>query len=254
MGWLWASSSPRQSPAATPNQQSHATSPPAPPPPPPSSTPLAPNEPVDPEIQKFLSLLQGEPKTTNKPTHAPSSTPSSQPISSNASTSASSSSSWFALRTSSASTTANDPAQPAPLGSAIAESLLPTEMSCSQAFDLAWACNSLGGQWNAVYRYGEMRSCSELWNDFWFCMRTKSYTGELKESMIKAHYRQKEHAKYGAGRPSSEDVWEGRTEKVAPGSCFQETFESPSVDDDEWRKNEQERRNKRRAELGLDEI
>lgn len=62
------------------------------------------------------------------------------------------------------------------------EELLPTEMSCRQAFDAAFYCQSLGGQFNNLYRYGGIRSCSENWKDFWFCMRTKSYTPEQKES------------------------------------------------------------------------
>jgi hypothetical protein len=64
------------------------------------------------------------------------------------------------------------------------EDLLPTEMSCRQAFDAAFYCQSLGGQFNNLYRYGGIRSCSENWKDFWFCMRMKSYTSEQKESML----------------------------------------------------------------------
>jgi len=64
------------------------------------------------------------------------------------------------------------------------EELLPTEMSCRQAFDAAFYCQSLGGQFNNLYRYGGIRSCSENWKDFWFCMRTKSYPPELKERAL----------------------------------------------------------------------
>lgn len=78
----------------------------------------------------------------------------------------------------------------------------------------------MGGQWNAVYRYGAMRSCSDQWDDFWFCMRTKSYSGEMREKMIRAHYRNREYAKYGPGKPSSEDIWESRSEKVEPGTVM----------------------------------
>ena len=83
----------------------------------------------------------------------------------------------------------------------------------------------MGGQWNAVYRYGEMRSCSDHWDDFWFCMRTKNYSGEMREKMIKAHYRNKDYAKYGGGKPSSEDIWESRAEKVQSGTVFIEPIE-----------------------------
>jgi hypothetical protein len=64
------------------------------------------------------------------------------------------------------------------------DDLLPKDMSCRQAFDAAFYCQSLGGQFNNVFRYGGIRSCSETWGDFWFCMRTKSYTGEGKEGKI----------------------------------------------------------------------
>jgi len=125
-------------------------------------------------------------------------------------------------------------------------------MSCRQAFDLAWACNSLGGQWNSVYRYGAMRSCSEQWDDFWFCMRTKNYATDAKADAVRAHYRDKEHAKYGPGKPSSEDIWEARTAKVPPGSTFTQSMDAPTVSDDEWREMETERRRHIRQGLGFD--
>jgi hypothetical protein len=83
----------------------------------------------------------------------------------------------------------------------------------------------MGGQWNAVYRYGEMRSCSEHWDDFWFCMRTKSYSPEMRAKAVQAHYRNKEYAKYGAEKPSSEDIWQSRDDTVEPGSVFNEPIE-----------------------------
>ncbi|KAH0496679.1 hypothetical protein TgHK011_004030 [Trichoderma gracile] len=142
---------------------------------------------------------------------------------------------------------------PIPPLSPVAESLLPTDMSCRQAFDLAWSCNSLGGQWNAVYRHGEMRSCSHLWDDFWFCMRTKSYSGPLKERAVRDHYRRKEYEKYYApGARSSEDVWEARERKVEPGTAFAEAVEIATVDDNEWRRLEEERRKKIRQDLGFE--
>lgn len=116
-------------------------------------------------------------------------------------------------------------------------------MSCRQAFDAAFHCNSLGGQWTSVYRAGSVRSCSEHWDDFWFCMRTRAYSSPQKEEAIRDHYRKKEYAKYFApGRPSSTDVWEPRTEKVEPGSAFREPLDMPDVSDEEWRRREIERR------------
>jgi hypothetical protein len=73
---------------------------------------------------------------------------------------------------------------PPPSNLTVEESLLPTEMSCRQAFDAAFYCQSLGGQFNNLYRYGNIRSCSENWRDFWFCMRTKSYPPEQKEGRL----------------------------------------------------------------------
>lgn len=141
----------------------------------------------------------------------------------------------------------------APRRDPVSESLYPTDMSCRDAFDMAWGCNSVGGQWNAVYRYGEMRSCSEKWEDFWFCMRNRASSGPVKEELMRTHYRNREHAKYYAeGKSSSEDVWEPRTEKVAPGTVFAEAIELPSVGDEEWRKMETERRQKIRDRLGFD--
>jgi hypothetical protein len=207
MGWLWASSTPSKTPVAekepTPQQPSTAQT-------------AAPNEPVDPEIQKFFDLFQTDkPKPDTPDTSKPSEPPSEPP---------SGISSWLTLK-SSPSSTANRTITEAPPGDALSERLLPNEMSCRQAFDQAWACNSMGGQWNAVYRYGEMRSCSEHWDDFWFCMRTKSYSTEMREKAIRAHYRNKDYAKYGPGKPSSEDIWESRDELVEPGSVFTEPIE-----------------------------
>jgi hypothetical protein len=90
-----------------------------------------------------------------------------------------------------------------------ADSLYPSEMSCQQAFDAAFYCQSLGGQFTNVYRYGELRNCKEEWGNFWFCMRTKSYQDPEKGTMIRDHFRRKA-LKYKTG-PSSEDVWEART-------------------------------------------
>lgn len=90
--------------------------------------------------------------------------------------------------------------------------LLPRTMSCRAAFDSAFYCSSLGGHFNDIYRYGQLRSCSEHWNDFWFCMRVKnSYNPrDVKERMVQERYREKEE-KLKSG-PNSEDVWRVRGE------------------------------------------
>jgi hypothetical protein len=73
-------------------------------------------------------------------------------------------------------------------------------------------------------------------------MRTKSYPPEQRTAAIRDHYRKKEEAKYGGGRPSSEDVWESRDERVPPGTAFRTPFDAPIVDDAEFQRQENERR------------
>ena len=86
---------------------------------------------------------------------------------------------------------------------------LPDTMSCRQAFDDAFYCQSLGGQFNNIYRYGAMRDCSEVWGQFWFCMRNRGAPENIKRARIREFYADKE-AKY-ATAPSSCDVWVERT-------------------------------------------
>jgi hypothetical protein len=83
-------------------------------------------------------------------------------------------------------------------------------MSCRDAFDYAFFCQSFGGQFVNVYRYGELRSCSEHWDNFWMCMRTRQWPDDQKKAAIRDHNRKKA-IKYKTG-PSSEDVWDVRQE------------------------------------------
>ena len=126
-------------------------------------------------------------------------------------------------------------------------------MSCRQAFDLAWGCQSPVGQFTAVYRYGTARECSELWGDFWFCMRTRTLGRERKALLIREHYRQKEERKY-LGRPSSEDVWRSRDDKVEPGTAFAARLAPPPADvsDEQQVRSDIERRRRVREELGFE--
>lgn len=71
-----------------------------------------------------------------------------------------------------------------------------------------------------IYRYGELRSCSEHWENFWMCMRTRSYGDEEKSRIIRDHNRKKA-IKYKTG-PSSEDVWDMRMAPVK--QAFQGDF------------------------------
>ncbi|TWU78595.1 hypothetical protein ED733_004467 [Metarhizium rileyi] len=229
MGWLWSSS------AGAPTEEKSPSSPP------PTEQSSAPNEPIDPEIQKFFDLFKNDPEQPSSKTHSKLSEDQDPPASLP---------SWLALKASARSTDKEVP--DAPVGDALSESLLPTDMSCRQAFDLAWSCNGLAGQFNSVYRYGNMRSCSEQWDDFWFCMRTKSYTGDLKANMVRAHYRNKAYRKYGDGKPSSEDVWESRAERLPPGAAFNVPLDAPTMGDEEWRRTEEERRKSVRKDMGYE--
>ncbi|OQE34345.1 hypothetical protein PENCOP_c019G03302 [Penicillium coprophilum] len=88
------------------------------------------------------------------------------------------------------------------------ESLYQDTMSCRNAFDYAFFCQSFGGQFVNVYRYGELRSCSEHWDNLWLCMKTRTWPDDLRRREIRDHNRKKS-IKYKTG-PSSEDVWDVR--------------------------------------------
>lgn len=102
--------------------------------------------------------------------------------------------------------------------------LHPTTMSCRSAFDLAFYCQSLGGQFNSIYRQGSLRNCSQLWGDFWFCIRTnRSWMDEKqRKERLMEHYRKRER-KYVDG-PSSEDVWKARRTMVV--GAFEGDFDA----------------------------
>lgn len=91
--------------------------------------------------------------------------------------------------------------------------IYPRTMSCRQAFDQAFYCQSLGGKFNDIYRFGSLQSCSEQWGAFWFCMRTKSLPPEERERQIRDYYAAREERKrkeFG----SSEKVWDIRDKAV----------------------------------------
>ena len=104
----------------------------------------------------------------------------------------------------------SDPTAQGPPEDISPDSLYPTEMHCRSALDYAMFCQSLGGQFVNVYRFGTFRSCSNHWQDFWLCMRTRKWEEQARVQAIQDHYRKKA-IKYKTG-PSSEDVWEVRTE------------------------------------------
>lgn len=269
MGWLWNSS------PAPPNPADEAPQDQTPAPAPSQSRPTkraAPSD-DDVEVAKFLQEMMAEVKSVRESLDA-SKPPDSPAAATNPSstTAPATKSTWASRWATSAfsssaalSPTADDPSQTTTQQadhenipdskkrlSPLAESLLPTQMNCEQAFNLAYYCQSLGGQFTAVYRYGGMRSCSENWNDFWFCMRVKSYpAGEVKENMIREHYRNKELAKYGPGKPSSEDVWKERRTRVTPGEALSTPIEQQAqpMSDAELQKWEMERYERIRGEL-----
>ena len=92
------------------------------------------------------------------------------------------------------------------------DSLYPTSIACRSALDYAMFCQSFGGQFVNVYRYGTFRSCSNHWQDFWLCMRTRNWEEKDRKKAIQDHFRQRA-VKWKTGA-SSEDVWEVRTEPV----------------------------------------
>lgn len=93
------------------------------------------------------------------------------------------------------------------------QAMYPRTMSCRQAFDQAFYCQSLGGKFNDLYRYGALQSCSEQWEAFWFCMRVKSQGDDEKQRAIAEYYRAREEKKKKE-KGSSEDVWEIRMTPV----------------------------------------
>lgn len=91
--------------------------------------------------------------------------------------------------------------------------LYPRTMSCRQAFDSAFYCQSLGGKFNDIYRFGSLQSCSEQWGAFWFCMRTKSLPKAEKEAQIADYYaKREERRKREFG--SSEAIWDVREKPI----------------------------------------
>ncbi|KAK0670889.1 hypothetical protein QBC41DRAFT_316732 [Cercophora samala] len=234
MGWFWTSPSPSpKAPEASHHSSSH-----------PSQSPASERKPsTDDEVSKFLREIQAAASPSSSPSaHPSSSTPQRADTDSDATKS-----SWLPGWLS-----APAPETPPPppkdkrseASIAMSEALLPTTMSCQDAFDYAWHCHTPGSQVNSVYRYGGVRQCTELWDDFWFCMRTKSWDPQLRAEAIKDHFRKKEAAKYGHGQPSSEDIWESRDKMVEPGTTFNKSFDPPIKDDAAFEREDQETRKK----------
>ena len=104
--------------------------------------------------------------------------------------------------------------------------IYPRQMSCRQAFDQAFYCQSLGGKFNDIYRFGHLRDCSEQWGAFWFCMRTRTLPDQDKQGMIAEYYAgrdEKRRREVG----NSESVWDLREKAVV--KAF---WKDPDVEDD----------------------
>ncbi|EED14919.1 conserved hypothetical protein [Talaromyces stipitatus ATCC 10500] len=187
MGWWWSSSTSSDNKNAQPQQPDNI------PPPQQQSEPkpnrqLTREEQADAELRDFLKSLESS-----------ITPPTSQPSVSTSTTTASPTDQRFDTPTSESSISP--------------DSLYPDTMSCRSAFDYAFFCQSFGGQWVNVYRYGELRSCSEHWENFWLCMKARGISDDnTRKEMIRNHYRKKA-VKYKTG-PSSEDVWEVRMEPL----------------------------------------
>ncbi|KAL2075701.1 hypothetical protein VTL71DRAFT_644 [Oculimacula yallundae] len=238
MGWLWStpsSASPSTSTSETgipTSSQSSTEIPPSSSNPASTTKTVSHEDPAESELSNFLKELNADiqPSSTKYNRVPKNPPPSTQQNPSQSQTQTQSQTST--------SQTPDDALHP------LAEQLLPTTMSCRTAFDEAFYCNSFGGRWNDLYRYGTLKSCSDNWNDFWFCMRTRTYGDVQKEKVIKEHYRQRESRKYSKelGRESSEDVWRSREGKVEPGEAFTMKFEKFEGSDEEWRERELEMR------------
>ncbi|KAI4178194.1 MAG: hypothetical protein L6R41_008501 [Letrouitia leprolyta] len=188
MGWLWSSNTTSEQPGqSSPSREASTDATPAPsnhdplPNPTTDDTPVIFNKDPDTEFNALLASLE----SPSKPNGASSTSSELQVLSD--------------------STDSNI---------ITASSIYPTEMSCRSAFDSAFYCQSLGGQFNNIYRYGTFRDCREQWKQFWFCMRTnRGFLGdEERARRIRDHYKLRE-MKYRVGT-SSEDVWKPRTRMV----------------------------------------
>ena len=111
------------------------------------------------------------------------------------------------------------------------DSLYPSTIHCQSAFDYAMFCQSFGGQFVNVYRYGSFRSCAPLWSDFWLCMRTRQWDEKDRAKAIRERHREKA-IKFKTG-PSSEEIWQVRSEPVR--DAFQDSLEELEEQIQKWK-------------------
>jgi hypothetical protein len=200
MGWLWGSTKPKT--ADAPHSESAISeSPSAPPPPEPMQQQLTREEQANEDLRQFMRDIEADFSNAR-----------SERIQSRES---------GVLKH---TTPLPDDISP--------DSLYPSQIHCRSAFDYAMFCQSFGGQFVNVYRYGSFRSCSNHWNDFWLCMRTRQWPEQERVKSIKDHYRNKA-IKYKTG-PSSEDIWKVRSEPVK--DAFQDNLEELERKIEQWKK------------------
>lgn len=109
-------------------------------------------------------------------------------------------------------------------------------LRCRDRFDYAFACQGFGGQFLHNYRYASLpRDCSEVWSEFWFCMRNKARSEEIQERMYRERRVQKDEERYGVGKRSSEDVWAMRMMPVK--GSFDGDYEADLA---AWREQDEE--------------
>ncbi|ESZ95311.1 hypothetical protein SBOR_4308 [Sclerotinia borealis F-4128] len=236
MGWFSSSTSSTEKPASPTSGTSvlPPTSSTPTPTPTPQTKPLSRDEIADQEFNSFLREIEAENRLASTKSNRSSRDSPTE------------SSHYPSAQTS----PRNDPSEP------LSTQVLPTTMSCRTAFDAAFYCQSFGGQFNNLYRYGTARDCGESWSDFWFCMKTRTYADNEKAKVIKARWIEKEKRRYGDPEDknkelgkSSEDVWKGRDQRLEWGEAF--CVEEPkwTGSDDEWRKMEKEHREAQKSDL-----
>ncbi|SAM05546.1 hypothetical protein [Absidia glauca] len=78
--------------------------------------------------------------------------------------------------------------------------------SASDAFNQVWQCYSLRSQALNYYRYGSKKDCGAKYDDFKFCLSTKTKSASVADAMIRKREEEKRLDKQK--QRSSEDVWE----------------------------------------------
>lgn len=101
-----------------------------------------------------------------------------------------------------------------------ARQLYPDTANCRQLFDQAFYCQSPGGQFVNVYRYGSMRDCALHWQDVWWCMRTNRgswMSAEERAWEVRRHAWEKEKLVRRRPQGSADDVWMQRKRELSHG-------------------------------------